>query len=375
MLCDSLVDAFVASAYERYLRKCRPFVQPVLGQWVTCGSQQNSARPSERFESLVERFNHHHHARSATEWRIIDLSMESLAKGAQIDKAHLECLILLSFCHETDLQWGGEVLREDGDYVDSHGHRVFCFPGTGVNELAEPIRPEGKPAGATAWTAPAASDESSSGGSDSGGERLQARSRLDQAMTVAQKRIEAGKQIAMSTRTMREDAGDWSNGDDHTKPQTEATESEPAHVVVDLRPDADRIPGPMPAVREADYGLGRRWGAKWQRSAQGWVTATDGRATWRPVVTNTQELANWDVHTYLGIVTAEVAVEAPGRDLRQVGSTLARGREVGIEGLVDEAVERGAHAVIGVTMQYTPIGTRMLITMTGTAVTLQEKAR
>jgi uncharacterized protein YbjQ (UPF0145 family) len=73
--------------------------------------------------------------------------------------------------------------------------------------------------------------------------------------------------------------------------------------------------------------------------------------------------------------TAEVAVEAPGGDLRQVGATLARGREVGIEGLVQEAIERGAHAVIGVTMQYTPIGTRMLITMSGTAVTLQEKAR
>jgi uncharacterized protein YbjQ (UPF0145 family) len=37
-------------------------------------------------------------------------------------------------------------------------------------------------------------------------------------------------------------------------------------------------------------------------------------------------------------------------------------------------VERGAHAVIGVTMQYTPIGTRMLITMSGTAVTLQDKS-
>jgi uncharacterized protein YbjQ (UPF0145 family) len=131
----------------------------------------------------------------------------------------------------------------------------------------------------------------------------------------------------------------------------------------------------MPAMRETDYGLGRRWGAEWQRSAQGWVTGPDGRATWRPVVSTTQELANWDVHTYLGVVTAEVAVEAPGGDLRQVGATLAKGRQVGIEGLVDEAVERGAHAIVGVTMQYTPIGTRMLITLSGTAVTLQERAR
>jgi uncharacterized protein YbjQ (UPF0145 family) len=197
-------------------------------------------------------------------------------------------------------------------------------------------------------------------------------------MTVAQKRIEAGKQVA-TTRPSRlsteSDSSEWGSARG-TVPGASDTPAEPIpHVVVDLRPDADRIPGPMPAVRESDYGLGRRWGAEWQRSAQGWVTGADGRASWRPVVTTTQELANWDVHTYLGVVTAEVAVEAPGGDLRQVGATLAKGRQVGVEGLVDEAVERGAHAVIGVTMQYTPVGTRMLITMSGTAVTLQERAR
>jgi len=74
-------------------------------------------------------------------------------------------------------------------------------------------------------------------------------------------------------------------------------------------------------------------------------------------------------------VTAEVAVETPGTDLRQVGATLAKGRQVGIEGLVEEAGERGAHAIIGVDMRYTPLGNRLLITLTGTAVTLREKDR
>jgi uncharacterized protein YbjQ (UPF0145 family) len=203
-------------------------------------------------------------------------------------------------------------------------------------------------------------------------------------MTVAQKRIEAGKQVVASPRHTSTEtvSSEWAAArrPPETQPEPESTPESPVpqetpHVVVDLRPDADRIPGPMPAIREVDYGLGRRWGAEWQRSAQGWVTGVDGRATWRPVVTTTQELASWDVHTYLGVVTAEVAVEAQSGDLRQVGATLARGRQVGIEGLVDEAVERGAHAIIGVTMQYTSVGTRMLITMSGTAVTLQEKAR
>lgn len=197
-------------------------------------------------------------------------------------------------------------------------------------------------------------------------------------MTVAQKRIEAGKQVATSRpASLPTDSSEWGSAREPVAepPVEEPTAEATPHVVVDLRPDADRIPGPMPAVRETDYGLGRRWGAEWQRSAQGWVTGADGRAMWRPVVTTTQQLANWDVHTYLGVVTAEVAVEAPGGDLRQVGATLAKGRQVGIEGLIDEAVERGAHAVVGVTMQYTPVGSRMLITMSGTAVTLQEKAR
>ncbi len=252
--------------------------------------------------------------------------------------------------------------------------------------MVEPIRLAGTTAGGSKWAAPAASGDTPAGGGSVGDDRLQARSRLDQAMTVAQKRIEAGKQIATSTRTTRieSDRSEWGSArkppvETVVRPEAEpppASSSDPSpHVVVDLRPDADRIPGPMPAIRETDYGLGRRWGAEWQRSAQGWVTGSDGRATWRPVVTTTQELANWDVHTYLGVVTAEVAVEAPGGDLRQVGATLAKGRQVGIEGLVDEAVERGAHAVVGVTLQYTAIGTRMLITMSGTAVTLQEKAR
>lgn len=258
--------------------------------------------------------------------------------------------------------------------------------GTGVYKLAESIRPAGTTAGGSNWVAPAASGDTPAGGGRVGDDRFQSRSRLDQAMTVAQKRIEAGKQVATTTRTTRTEA-DRSEWGSARKPAVErVVEAEPEptptaapetspHVVVDLRPDADRIPGPMPAIRETDYGLGRRWGAEWQRSAQGWVTGADGRASWRPVVTTTQGLANWDVHTYLGVVTAEVAVEAPGADLRQVGSTLAKGRQVGIEGLVDEAIERGAHAVVGVTMQYTAIGTRMLITLSGTAVTLQEKAR
>ena len=149
------------------------------------------------------------------------------------------------------------------------------------------------------------------------------------------------------------------------------TTEEPIHMVVDLRPTVEKPP--LPARPTADYGLGNRWGAAWHAAAQGWVRTADGGAAWRPVVATTDDLPKWDIGTYLGVVTAEVAVEAHGGDFRQLGATLARGRQVGMDGLVEEAIERGAHAVIGVDMTYTPIGERLLITITGTAVTLRQR--
>ena len=145
---------------------------------------------------------------------------------------------------------------------------------------------------------------------------------------------------------------------------------DPIHVVVDLRAKA------LPASTgdpTSNFGLGTTWGTHWRDAAQGWVPDQFGAALWRPVVATTAELANWDIRTYLGIVTAEVAVEAHGGDFKQLGATLTRAREMGTEGLVEEAIARGAHAVVGVDMAYTAIGGRLLITVTGTAVTLKEK--
>ncbi len=142
------------------------------------------------------------------------------------------------------------------------------------------------------------------------------------------------------------------------------------HLVVDLRTKA------LPATTgdAADnYGLGKTWGSNWQGSAQGWVPDEYGSAMWRPVVATTEDLTVWDIRTYLGIVTAEVAVEARGGDFKQLGATMTRAREMGVEGLVEEAIARGAHAVVGVDMSYTSIGGRLLIKVTGTAVTLKEK--
>jgi uncharacterized protein YbjQ (UPF0145 family) len=149
---------------------------------------------------------------------------------------------------------------------------------------------------------------------------------------------------------------------------------EPLHLVVDLRPEREHPDLVHAPAGESDFGLGSRWGVGFQDAAQGWVTTAD-RPVWRPVVSTTDDLPQWDIDTYLGIVTAEVAVEAKGGDYQQLGSILAKGRSVGMDGLVEEAIERGAHGIVGVSMAYTPIGSRLLITITGTAVTLVQPRR
>ncbi|NND03180.1 MAG: heavy metal-binding domain-containing protein [Acidimicrobiia bacterium] len=214
------------------------------------------------------------------------------------------------------------------------------------------------------------------------------RTRLNQALTVASGASSASVDPwgdGAQQPPVRSDVEPVSYRDERTEPETPADSfgptrdsstktvdtGDPVHLVVDLRPKA--LPASTTGDAKSNYGLGTTWGANWGESAQGWVPDEYGTAVWRPVVATTEDLAVWDVRTYLGIVTAEVAVEAHGGDFKQLGTTLTRAREMGVEGLVEEAIARGAHAVVGVDMTYTAIGGRLLITVTGTAVTLKEK--
>lgn len=141
--------------------------------------------------------------------------------------------------------------------------------------------------------------------------------------------------------------------------------------VVDLSP-AELPEGPIAAPDE-DYGLGPRWGAKWKTAAQGWVDSPSGRE-WRPVITTTTDFPEWEVDTYLGVITGESAVDHSFEDAATLGRLLAEGREVAMQSLSDAAVARGAHAVVGVTMEYTTLSRRLVVTASGTAVTLRDHA-
>lgn len=165
-------------------------------------------------------------------------------------------------------------------------------------------------------------------------------------------------------------------------PQRPATES-PAEpppppketeeaIVIDLRPRELATRGPAPDRSGESFGLGSSWGATWKWAAQGWVEDEGGRPQWRPVVTTTGDLPKWDVHTYLGIVAGEAAVGGVG-DHDDLGDALEEARRRALDNLIEEAVNRGAHAVVGVRVSYTPAEGLVIVSAIGTAATLQDR--
>ena len=191
-----------------------------------------------------------------------------------------------------------------------------------------------------------------------------------------------------------------------------AADLEPDAIVVDLRPDtraggrreAPELEGKRPDDRaaaprtetpnwimvEPDAPKARtiaadhpapQWGDLWRESVQGWVRGADGTKVWRPIVTTTTAVPNWDIDSSLGMVTGESACALDAARLGAMLETdsgseslqreLARDRRMAQEAMVSEAVARGAHAVIGVNLDYTPLGEYLIVTATGTAVTLR----
>lgn len=135
--------------------------------------------------------------------------------------------------------------------------------------------------------------------------------------------------------------------------------------VVEIAPrqavDEDAPPG-------VDYGLGHRWGARWNEAAEGWEP---GERRWRPIVTTTATFDDWHIDTYLGLVSGEATARLDVVE-SALGTVLDEARRVAMDSLVDAAITRGAHAVVACELHYTPIDHRMIVTVTGTAVTLKE---
>jgi uncharacterized protein YbjQ (UPF0145 family) len=91
-----------------------------------------------------------------------------------------------------------------------------------------------------------------------------------------------------------------------------------------------------------------------------------GRAVWRPIVTTSASLSEWEVDTYLGLVTGELAISADNLE-----GSLRSARQDAVDRMVDDALARGAHAVIGVSVDLVEVSRRVVVSAAGTAVTLK----
>lgn len=153
----------------------------------------------------------------------------------------------------------------------------------------------------------------------------------------------------------------------------------------DTTPSRPEIkPKPKPPARQPAKSA-PEWGELWRDSVQGWVRIDDGTKVWRPIVTTTTTVPNWEIDTNLGIVTGESACAVESEGLGNmvdsidgndaIRKILERDRGLAQDSMVREAVARGAHAVIGVTLDYTFLGECLILTVTGTAVTLRNAAK
>ena len=114
------------------------------------------------------------------------------------------------------------------------------------------------------------------------------------------------------------------------------------------------------------------WGTRYREAHQGWVEDDEGRSTWRPIVTSGESVAGWDVDIYLGLVSGDVAID-PG-SAESVATEVTSAREEAVRSMLDEALARGAHAVVGVAFSIQDVAGTVLVAASGVAVTLRTPA-
>lgn len=111
------------------------------------------------------------------------------------------------------------------------------------------------------------------------------------------------------------------------------------------------------------------WGIKWTESRQGWIDDESGQQMWRPIVTTSQELSDFAIDEYLGVVFGDTTVSlATASSL-----AIADARNAASQAMVSEAMTRGAHAVIATSITVQTVGDNVLVSSSGTAVALKAK--
>ncbi len=114
------------------------------------------------------------------------------------------------------------------------------------------------------------------------------------------------------------------------------------------------------------------WGTRYREAHQGWIEDDEGRSTWRPIVTSGASVAGWDIDIYLGMVSGDVTLDPEGPGT--IANEVATARERAGRRMLDEALARGAHAVVGVTFSVHEVAGTVLVAASGVAVTLRTPA-
>ena len=175
-------------------------------------------------------------------------------------------------------------------------------------------------------------------------------SRLRRALDIAR---QAGGAAAppVTAEEPSQGAGTSQSQDERTEPTAEASVASP--------PTGDTSP-----ALDAET---------WETAVQGWIQQPDGKLEWRPIVTTVDRLDRWEVATYLGIAAGEAdAGIEPGAQTLDPAS-LAKARSLAVARLVDDALARGAHGVLGVEITVTNAAGRTMASAVGTAVTLTHR--
>ncbi len=160
-----------------------------------------------------------------------------------------------------------------------------------------------------------------------------------------------------------EEPSSWE--DAGASPHTEAVE-EPEDASLEDSAAQAEVDQP-PVIAPVAVSPGIEWGSRWQETAQGWVDEA-GRTTWRPIVSTSHALAQWDVDTYLGLVSGDALASAAAAE-----TGIASARAAAVQRMLDDAVARGAHAVVGTSLSMHALPAGILVTAVGTAVTLQTR--
>ena len=151
---------------------------------------------------------------------------------------------------------------------------------------------------------------------------------------------------------------------DASEPPAEATtEDEPAPppVPTDVQIATATTPPPTLASAPADIDYQQALAA----NAQGWVADSDGVETFRIIVTNLSTVEGYAIDVFMGLAVTDSMVSS--RDV----SAIAAARQAAIETLISDARNRGAHAVIGVNHSAQAVDDGMIVTVSGTAVSLR----